>query len=275
MLSEIEAHEGSVNDGLHSEANDNSNPQQGTGDSRITKYTTKIPPTARDDRKLFVGGLPPDVTEQEFRSFFSQFGDVLDSVVMFDRETRNSRGFGFVTFADPSVANSLLQNGERNDGVGRLTMRGKICEVKKAEPKSTFRASKQRGMFSFPSTGLFPHDNYIPVYAFNGQNPGVYGPPFYNFDHESSAYPMHGNIQHQPMPMHYMDNYTYQMPFQLISSEHYHGVTPEMSSIPPAAQAPLPSHRNASSHTNTMTPRVSGVNIDIDNTGKGGSQTIE
>ena len=33
--------------------------------------------------------------------FFEQFGALLDSVVMFDRETKNSRGFGFVTFEDP------------------------------------------------------------------------------------------------------------------------------------------------------------------------------
>lgn len=47
------------------QANDNSNPQQGTAGATI-----KIPPTAKDDRKLFVGGLPSDVTEDEFRSFF-------------------------------------------------------------------------------------------------------------------------------------------------------------------------------------------------------------
>ena len=33
--------------------------------------------------------------------FFEQFGAVLDSVVMFDRETQRSRGFGFITFVDP------------------------------------------------------------------------------------------------------------------------------------------------------------------------------
>lgn len=41
------------------------------------------------------------MTNEEFRLFFEQFGALLDSVVMFDRETKNSRGFGFVTFVDP------------------------------------------------------------------------------------------------------------------------------------------------------------------------------
>jgi len=87
------------------DSNDNSNPQQGTfqglKDQNIQHRQLKIPPTEVDDRKLFVGGLPPDVTSEEFRLFFEQFGAILDSVVMFDRETKNSRGFGFVTFADP------------------------------------------------------------------------------------------------------------------------------------------------------------------------------
>lgn len=47
------------------------------------------------------------VTSEEFRAFFEQFGAILDSVVMFDRETKNSRGFGFVTFVDPVSSPSL------------------------------------------------------------------------------------------------------------------------------------------------------------------------
>lgn len=39
------------------------------------------------------------VTEAEFLLFFEQFGEVIDSVVMIDRVTKRSRGFGFVTFA--------------------------------------------------------------------------------------------------------------------------------------------------------------------------------
>lgn len=39
------------------------------------------------------------MTEAEFLQFFEQFGEVIDSVVMIDRVTKRSRGFGFVTFA--------------------------------------------------------------------------------------------------------------------------------------------------------------------------------
>jgi len=98
------------------ESSDQSNLQQGTynkankdGSSTSQNQQVKIPATEIDDRKLFVGGLPPDVTNEEFMVFFQQFGAILDSVVMFDRETKNCRGFGFVTFVDP-VSDTYLRD---------------------------------------------------------------------------------------------------------------------------------------------------------------------
>lgn len=79
------------------------------------------------------------VTEEEFHDFFEQFGKVMDSVVMFDRETKRSRGFGFVTFEDIDVCNRLLEMGRDNAqtdaNTGHLEMRGKLVEVKSAEPR--------------------------------------------------------------------------------------------------------------------------------------------
>lgn len=44
--------------------------------------------------------IPTDkVSDKEFLHFFEQFGPIIDSVVMLDRVTKRSRGFGFVTFA--------------------------------------------------------------------------------------------------------------------------------------------------------------------------------
>jgi hypothetical protein len=78
------------------------NPQHGSTSTQMYQpRKLKVPPTRRDARKLFVGGLPSNVTEEEFREFFEQYGAVADSIVMFDRDTHRSRGFGFVTFEDP------------------------------------------------------------------------------------------------------------------------------------------------------------------------------
>lgn len=50
--------------------------------------------------KVFVGGLAAGVTSESLKIFLSQFGEVHDATVMYDRETNRSKGFAFATFAD-------------------------------------------------------------------------------------------------------------------------------------------------------------------------------
>jgi RNA recognition motif. (a.k.a. RRM, RBD, or RNP domain) len=50
--------------------------------------------------KVFVGGLDQSVNDIDFRTHFEQFGRITDAVIMFDRITKRSRGFGFVTYED-------------------------------------------------------------------------------------------------------------------------------------------------------------------------------
>ena len=50
--------------------------------------------------RLFVGGLSDEVTEHDLRAHFGPYGQVIDAVIVTDRGTRLSRGFGFVTMAD-------------------------------------------------------------------------------------------------------------------------------------------------------------------------------
>ncbi|XP_078526229.1 cold-inducible RNA-binding protein B-like isoform X2 [Lissotriton helveticus] len=71
-----------------------------------------------DDGKLFVGGLSFDTNEHSLEQVFSQYGQVAEVVVIKDRETQRSRGFGFVTFKDQNDAKDALQamNGETLDG---------------------------------------------------------------------------------------------------------------------------------------------------------------
>lgn len=47
--------------------------------------------------KLFVGGLPYHTTDQSLRDYFRQFGDIDEAVVITDRQTGKSRGYGFVS----------------------------------------------------------------------------------------------------------------------------------------------------------------------------------
>lgn len=47
--------------------------------------------------KLFVGGLPYHTTDKSLRDHFSIYGDIEEGVVITDRQTGKSRGYGFVS----------------------------------------------------------------------------------------------------------------------------------------------------------------------------------
>lgn len=57
-------------------------------------------PAATIPSRLFVGSLSWDTTEEALNNLFSQCGEVTDVVILSDRNTGRSRGFGFVTFSD-------------------------------------------------------------------------------------------------------------------------------------------------------------------------------
>lgn len=50
--------------------------------------------------RLFVGSLSDETSGEDLRVLFEEIGPVVEAVVVFDRDTRRSRGFGFVTMAD-------------------------------------------------------------------------------------------------------------------------------------------------------------------------------
>ncbi len=59
--------------------------------------------------RLFVGSLSDSTTEADLRNAFEAFGPVVDAVVMVDRETGHSRGFGFVTMGSRKDAPKAIE----------------------------------------------------------------------------------------------------------------------------------------------------------------------
>ncbi|XP_028785827.1 heterogeneous nuclear ribonucleoprotein 1 isoform X1 [Neltuma alba] len=80
-------------------------------------------------KKIFVGGIPSTVTEDEFRDFFTHYGEVKDHQIMRDHSTNRSRGFGFITFDSEEAVEDLLSKGNK------IEFAGAQVEIKKAEPK--------------------------------------------------------------------------------------------------------------------------------------------
>nr|4C7Q_A Chain A, RNA-BINDING GLYCINE-RICH PROTEIN [Nicotiana tabacum] len=73
---------------------------------------------AEVEYRCFVGGLAWATTDQTLGEAFSQFGEILDSKIINDRETGRSRGFGFVTFKDEKAMRDAIEgmNGQDLDG---------------------------------------------------------------------------------------------------------------------------------------------------------------
>lgn len=69
-----------------------------------------------DNGKLFIGGISWDTDEDRLKEYFSAYGDVVEAVIMKDRTTGRARGFGFVVFADPSVAERVIKEKHNIDG---------------------------------------------------------------------------------------------------------------------------------------------------------------
>ncbi|XP_077233897.1 RNA-binding protein 1-like [Tasmannia lanceolata] len=80
-----------------------------------------------DQGKLFVGGISWETSEETLKDHFSNYGEVVDSVIMRDRNTGSARGFGFVLFSDQSAADKALQE--------KHVILGRTVEVKKAVPR--------------------------------------------------------------------------------------------------------------------------------------------
>lgn len=72
--------------------------------------------------KLYVGGLAYSVTEQELETFFAEQGKVVSAVVIKDRDSGQSKGFGFVEMEDDTEAKNAIANLNGKELSGRSIM---------------------------------------------------------------------------------------------------------------------------------------------------------
>lgn len=69
--------------------------------------------------KLFVGNLDWSVTGDDLRAMFAESGTVADAVVLMDKMTGRSRGFGFVTMGTEDEAKAAIEKLNGSDLKGR------------------------------------------------------------------------------------------------------------------------------------------------------------
>ncbi|CAI5447545.1 unnamed protein product [Caenorhabditis angaria] len=79
-------------------------------------------------RKVFVGGLTSNTTDDMMKEFYAQFGTITDIIVMRDPSTKRSRGFGFVTFSKKTEVDAAMKARPH-------TIDGKTIDPKRAVPR--------------------------------------------------------------------------------------------------------------------------------------------
>ena len=84
-------------------------------------------------KKLYVGNLSYDATTDSLRTAFDPFGEITDAIVLTDRETGRSRGFGFVTFSEAEDGDKAIAEMDSKDLDGRPL---KVNEARERAPRS-------------------------------------------------------------------------------------------------------------------------------------------
>lgn len=90
-------------------------------------------------KKLFVGNLAYAVTDDDLRELFSQAGTCEDASVVLDRDTGQSRGFGFVTMGTADEAERAKQQLDGTD------LKGRRLRVDAANDPAPGRGGGRRG----------------------------------------------------------------------------------------------------------------------------------
>uniref|UniRef100_A0A914HNG6 RRM domain-containing protein n=1 Tax=Globodera rostochiensis TaxID=31243 RepID=A0A914HNG6_GLORO len=79
-------------------------------------------------RKLFIGGLSLNTTDESLHAFYAQYGVLVDCIVMRDAQTKRSRGFGFVSFQSADEVDAAMTARPH-------TIDGKVVDPKRAVPR--------------------------------------------------------------------------------------------------------------------------------------------
>ena len=82
--------------------------------------------------RLYVGNLPYNTTNDELSAYFAQVGEVAEAIVITEKTSGRSKGFGFVTMADEQLANKAQEELDGKDFNGR-TLKVNIARPMKSQ----------------------------------------------------------------------------------------------------------------------------------------------
>ena len=101
---------------------------------------------SHEKKKVFIGGIPSDLTEEELRGHFEAYGKVEEIEWPTDKNTKVHRNFAFIIFEDESAADAASQ-------LQKHTIHDRECDVKKAVPRSRRVFPGQNGLMNMHPFG--------------------------------------------------------------------------------------------------------------------------
>ncbi|KAL0127915.1 hypothetical protein PUN28_003282 [Cardiocondyla obscurior] len=138
--------------------------------------------------KIFVGGLTPDISDDDIKNYFSQYGTIVELQAPFDKVKNQRKGFCFITFDSKDVVYKLLKTPKQ-------TINGKEVDVKKVKVNPDPR---NQGFWA-PGYGYGyggGYGGYIPD-GYNGYHSG-YDDMYANYDY--IGYDGYDNMGYGPKP---------------------------------------------------------------------------
>ncbi|XP_077360785.1 heterogeneous nuclear ribonucleoprotein D-like isoform X1 [Festucalex cinctus] len=91
-------------------------------------------------KKIFVGGLNPEATEESIRAHFGTFGEIETIELPLDPKSKKRRGFIFITYKEEASVKKCLEKKFHNIEGGR-------CELKIAQPKEVYQQQQQQQQY--------------------------------------------------------------------------------------------------------------------------------
>jgi len=82
--------------------------------------------------KLFVGNIPWTLTNESLKKLFQEFGEIEEAVIITDKFTQRSKGFGFVTFVNDEDAQKAISE------MNNKEVEGRPLTVNEARPKKEY-----------------------------------------------------------------------------------------------------------------------------------------
>ena len=95
-------------------------------------------------KKLYVGGIPYSTTEDDLKVVFGEIGEVTSAVIIIDKMTGRSKGFGFVEMSKDADADKAVAEMNGKDFQGRTLTVNEARPLEERAPRGDFGGGSRR-----------------------------------------------------------------------------------------------------------------------------------